>query len=162
MSDKERHDLVREYEELFDEFSRALEGSDDEYVKILSDSGEKLDAKAFTYSGMYGLPAKAVPLVQAPLDSWDDEYKKRLRHTIEESISGLANIQDDLVELINNAFLPHPKQGPIVWELRRRFSIEMARLRRIKAMVTPGMPESEEGSYDERIRDLRQTSSPAS
>jgi hypothetical protein len=58
MSDKERHDLVREYEETFDEFSRALEGSDDEYVKILSDSGEKLDAKAFTYSGMYGITGK--------------------------------------------------------------------------------------------------------
>lgn len=157
LNDKENHDLVKEYSNMFDQFSETLEQNKEDYVRHASKLDKidlNLSASAVTYNGLFGDPANPVPIVAAPLDSWDDEFLKRLRHELEDACAGMANIQDDLVEQINKNFLPNPKQGPIVWELRRRFSIEISRLRRIKAMMTPGMEGSAEGSYDDRMREL--------
>lgn len=132
MTDKERHEFVAEYEAMFSEFAATLQ-----------EVGQK------TYTGTYLDIAKPVPDIEAnfPIAEGRDAD---MRRAIETTIMDLNNLQDDLVETFMKGHIKDGLRSRQVWDMRRRFSIMTSRLRRLKAMVTPGMAESIEGSYDDR------------
>lgn len=131
-TDKERYEFLAEYEEMFSEFSASLQ-----------------EIQNNTYTGTYTNLAKPVPDIEehVPIAEGRDSD---IRRAIETTIMDLNNLQDDLVESFMNGYIKDGLRSRQVWDMRRRFSIMTSRLRRLKAMFTPGMAESAEGSYDDR------------